>query len=92
MVFTHVFFLTATIGLLSSVQRQLSVVSAEAEGGTKEVDYSDIWTPRIFDDTKYWFLKTGKLFYDFAVFVPSAFSHGMYLFFSLYKRIIFSQT
>lgn len=48
----------ATIGLLSSVQRQLAVASADAEGGEKEVDYSNIWTPQKFQDADYWFLKT----------------------------------
>ncbi|XP_021940255.1 vacuolar protein sorting-associated protein 13 isoform X3 [Zootermopsis nevadensis] len=48
----------ATIGLLSNVQGQLAVVSAEAEGGSIEVDYSDIWKPKKFNDTEYWFLKT----------------------------------
>jgi hypothetical protein len=43
------------------VQRQLAVASADAEGGEKEVDYSNIWTPRKFQDAEYWFLKTGKL-------------------------------
>jgi hypothetical protein len=51
---------TATIGLLSSVQGQLAVVSAEAEERTNEVDYSNIWTPKKFHDVEYWFLKTGK--------------------------------
>jgi hypothetical protein len=59
----YVYLLTATIGLLSNVQGQLAVVSAEAEGGTEEVDYSNIWTPKKFDDTEYWFLKTGKVLY-----------------------------
>jgi len=61
MVFIHLSLLTATIGLLSSVQRQLAVTSADAEGGEKEVDYSNIWTPQKFQDSEYWFLKTGKL-------------------------------
>jgi hypothetical protein len=43
------------------VQRQLAVASADAEGGEKEVDYSNIWTPQKFQDSEYWFLKTGKL-------------------------------
>lgn len=60
MVFIHLSLLTATIGLLSSVQRQLAVGSADAEGGEKEVDYSNIWTAQKFQDADYWFLKTGK--------------------------------
>lgn len=43
------------------MQGQLAVVSAEAEGGSIEVDYSDIWKPKKFNDTEYWFLKTGKV-------------------------------
>jgi len=61
MVFIHLSFLTATIGLLSSVQRQLAVASADAEGAEKEVDYSNIWAPQKFQDAEYWFLKTGNL-------------------------------
>jgi hypothetical protein len=61
MVFICLSLLTATIGLLSSVQRQLAVASADAESGEKEVDYSNIWTPQKFQDFEYWFLKTGKL-------------------------------
>jgi hypothetical protein len=57
---------TATIGLLSSVQGQLSVASAEAEEQAKEVDYSNIWTPKKFHDVEYWFLKTGKLHFMFV--------------------------
>jgi hypothetical protein len=45
------------------VQGQLAVVSVEADGGTKEVDYSNIWTPKNFDDTEYWFLKAGTVLY-----------------------------
>jgi hypothetical protein len=52
--------LTATIGLLSNVQRQLAVASADAEGVEKELDYSNIWTPKKFQDAEYWFLKTGN--------------------------------
>jgi hypothetical protein len=54
---------TATIGLLSSVQGQLAVASAEAEEQAKEVDYSNIWTPKKFLDVEYWFLKTGKSYF-----------------------------
>ena len=61
MVFIRLSLLTATIGLLSSVQRQLAVGSADAEGGEEEVDYSNIWTPQKFQDAEYWFLKTSKL-------------------------------
>jgi hypothetical protein len=42
------------------VQQQLAVTSPDAEGGEKEVDYSNIWTPKKFQDAEYWFLKTGK--------------------------------
>jgi hypothetical protein len=52
---------TATIGLLSSVQGQLAVASAEAEEQTAEADYLNIWTPKKFCDVEYWFLKTGKM-------------------------------
>jgi hypothetical protein len=62
MVFIHLSLLTATIGLLSSVLRQLAVASADAEGGEKEVSYSNIWTPQKFQDAQYWFLKTSKLY------------------------------
>ncbi|KAJ4449971.1 hypothetical protein ANN_01378 [Periplaneta americana] len=48
----------ATIGLLSNVQGQLAVSADEAEDGEKEVDYADIWTPKKFEDSEYWFLKT----------------------------------
>jgi hypothetical protein len=60
MIFICLSLLTATIGLLSSVQRQLAVTSADTEGGEKEEDYSNIWTPQKFQDAEYWFLKTGK--------------------------------
>jgi hypothetical protein len=61
-VFACLLVLTATIGLLSNVQRQLAVVSADAEGGEKEVEYSNIWTPKKFQDADYWFLKTGEFY------------------------------
>ena len=67
MVFIRLSLLTATIGLLSSVQRQLAVASANAEGGEKEVDYSNIWTPQKFQDADYWFLKTSKLDIIFSI-------------------------
>jgi hypothetical protein len=46
------------------VHRQLSFASADPEGGEKEVDYSNIWTPQKFQDAEYWFLKTSKLDFD----------------------------
>lgn len=67
--------LTATIGLLSNVQSQLAVVSAEAEEQATEVDYSNIWTPKNFHDAEYWFLKTGKLHSMSLVLWSAFFSH-----------------
>lgn len=49
------------------MQSQLAVVSAEAKEGTEEVDYSNIWTPKKFDDTEFWFLKTGHVLCYFVI-------------------------
>jgi hypothetical protein len=52
---------TATIGLLSSIQGQLSVGVDDTGNEVKEVDYSNIWNSKSFQDVDYWFLKTGNL-------------------------------
>nr|CAD7433011.1 unnamed protein product [Timema monikensis] len=48
-----------TIELLSKVQAALAAGTIEAsEAARKEVEYSDIWNPKPFNETEMWYLKT----------------------------------